>query len=296
MRLDCDPRSSRKRILRQDVLELGPQVSEHSPMLIQEASERRWPGLMAPHLLLRRHLTRRTGRSATGEEDEPVFADLDLVATRESDVLDALPVDVGAVEAADVPDVKALLAANELRMPPAHRHIVEEDVALRMTPRRREIAVEQEAASEFGPRRTISSAEPVGNASTAAWSAALRSATSSPVSGTPNEIVVELVSVAARPRTAQRRAAVGAEATVLRVLVPALGAEGHRYRPPAGDRPGRRDIARGPARTSPATGRTLDRHSRLMVARQPTCDPCSGQRRAGRSEDTRSRTPGLPTA
>jgi hypothetical protein len=56
-----------------------------------------------------RELTPRpAGLSArvAGEEDQAVLADLDLVAVRQLDLVDAVAVDVGAVERADVAHVK----------------------------------------------------------------------------------------------------------------------------------------------------------------------------------------------
>src|ERR1700722_4757370 len=63
-----------------------------------------------------------------GEEQQPELADLDLVPSGQLGLLDALPVDVGAVEAAYVADVEESALALEFRVPPGDRHVVEEDV------------------------------------------------------------------------------------------------------------------------------------------------------------------------
>src|SRR5271170_7815732 len=69
-----------------------------------------------------------------GQEQQPELADLDLVPPGQLRLLDALPVDVGAVEAADVPDGEESALAEELRVPPRDRHVIEEDVAVRCLP------------------------------------------------------------------------------------------------------------------------------------------------------------------
>ncbi len=62
-------------------------------------------------------------------------------------LLDALPVDVGAVEAADVAHGETVAPAVELGVPPGDRHVVEEDVAVRVPPGRGDVVVEQEPAA-----------------------------------------------------------------------------------------------------------------------------------------------------
>ena len=64
--------------------------------------------------------------------------------------VDALAVEVGAVEAADVADDEAAALADELRVPAGHGHVVEEDVALRVAAGGRDVGVEQEAAAGVG--------------------------------------------------------------------------------------------------------------------------------------------------
>src|SRR5947209_58972 len=63
-------------------------------------------------------------------EHQPELADLDLVAVAQGGGLDALAVDVGAVEAADVADGERAALAVELGVAPGHGHVVEEDVAV----------------------------------------------------------------------------------------------------------------------------------------------------------------------
>src|SRR5581483_11088776 len=67
-----------------------------------------------------------------GEEHQAVLADLDLVAVVQRHLVDPLPVDVGAVEAAHVGDCEAGRGAAELDVAPRDGDVVEEDVALRV--------------------------------------------------------------------------------------------------------------------------------------------------------------------
>src|SRR6202012_5215075 len=62
-------------------------------------------------------------------------------------LLDALPVDVGAVEAAYVPDGEESALTIELRVPPGDRHVIKEDVAVRMPAGRGQLAVQPEPAA-----------------------------------------------------------------------------------------------------------------------------------------------------
>src|SRR5689334_7123420 len=82
----------------------------------------------------------------TCEEHQPELADLHLVAALQRGLLDALPVDVGAVEAAHVTHGELAAAPVELHVPPGHGHIVQENVAFRVATRRSEVAVEQKSA------------------------------------------------------------------------------------------------------------------------------------------------------
>src|SRR4051812_47221478 len=75
------------------------------------------------------------------EEGQPVLADLDLVAVLERRRLDAAAVDEGAVEAAQVLDVPAVVAADERRVSPRDGDVVEEDPAVGRAADRRPVAV-----------------------------------------------------------------------------------------------------------------------------------------------------------
>src|SRR5579862_23993 len=86
-----------------------------------------------------------------GQEQQPELADLDLVAPGQFRLLDALPVDVGAIEAAHVADGELGAPAVELRVPPGDRHVVEEDVTVRVPARGGQVAVEPEPAPGVGP-------------------------------------------------------------------------------------------------------------------------------------------------
>src|SRR6185369_5191568 len=74
------------------------------------------------------------GVGGARQEHQPELADLHLVSAGEIGRVDALAVEVGAVEAADVPHGEALgvRRAQELGMPAGDCHVVEEDVALRV--------------------------------------------------------------------------------------------------------------------------------------------------------------------
>src|SRR5690348_13492749 len=62
----------------------------------------------------------RARRAGAGQEHQPELADLHLVATLQRDLVDALAVHIGAVEATDVADGEALGRLAELRMTPRH--------------------------------------------------------------------------------------------------------------------------------------------------------------------------------
>src|SRR4051812_22225481 len=81
----------------------------------------------------------------SGEEHQAELADLDLVAVGQHSRVDRLPVDVGAVEAAHVDDLKLTVLQPELRVATTHGDVVEEDVAVGMSPGGRGRLVEQEA-------------------------------------------------------------------------------------------------------------------------------------------------------
>src|SRR5687767_6826602 len=81
------------------------------------------------------------------EVDQPVLADLDLVAAGQQDLVYAVPVDVGAVETSDVGDQITVGRAAKHRVPPAHRDVVKEDVAVGVAPRGDLLGVQQEPAA-----------------------------------------------------------------------------------------------------------------------------------------------------
>src|SRR3954470_14902549 len=89
-------------------------------------------------------------RTRSRDEDEPELPDLYLVAAGERRRLDPLPVDVGAVEAADVAHGEGAALAVELGVPAGDRHVVEEDVAVRMPTAGGHVVVEQEARARVG--------------------------------------------------------------------------------------------------------------------------------------------------
>ena len=78
-------------------------------------------------------------------EDELVFADLQLVAVGEAPRLDALAVDVGAVERAAVVQVPVAAAAHEQRVVARDGDVVEEDRRVGAPSDRHALAVDREA-------------------------------------------------------------------------------------------------------------------------------------------------------
>src|ERR1700742_736922 len=129
------PLSSRKRIL--DALmsgNSGRSCARTSPMP-------NWPragcSLMGcfpsgPSRAILRAPAARIGRGRVraqvlaGQEQQPELADLDFVPSGQLGFLDTLPVDVGALQAAHVPDGVAAALALELRVPPGDGHVVQE--------------------------------------------------------------------------------------------------------------------------------------------------------------------------
>jgi hypothetical protein len=81
---------------------------------------------------------------AAGEEDQLELADLELVAVLDLGVVDALAVEVRAVERPDVADSVARPGPHDLRVAARHRDVVEEDVAVRMAAGAGDDAVEEE--------------------------------------------------------------------------------------------------------------------------------------------------------
>src|SRR5581483_9667609 len=65
------------------------------------------------------------------EEDQAVLADLELVAGVEIGLLDPVPVQERAVQAAEILDREAARAAGDDRVPARHGDVVEKDVAVR---------------------------------------------------------------------------------------------------------------------------------------------------------------------
>src|SRR5436190_17690552 len=85
--------------------------------------------------------------SLSGEEHQLELADLQLVAGGQFRLVDALPVDVGAIEASVVVEVEPVVAPADLGVAAGHGHVVEKDVALGMAPGRGDVLVDQEVGS-----------------------------------------------------------------------------------------------------------------------------------------------------
>src|SRR4051812_8688412 len=92
----------------------------------------------------------RLAGARAGEVHETELADLHLVTAGEGRHVHRLAVDVGAVEAADVVDGEPTALAVELHVPAADGHVVEEDVAVGVAARRRHVLVQQEPAARVG--------------------------------------------------------------------------------------------------------------------------------------------------
>src|SRR5690606_25809854 len=80
------------------------------------------------------------------EDHQSELANLDLVSAPELRFVDAFPVDVGAVEATHIADTERAASPVELYVPPGDRHVVQEDIAVRVPSRRGEVLVQQETA------------------------------------------------------------------------------------------------------------------------------------------------------
>src|SRR5450631_1032336 len=89
--------------------------------------------------------------TTVGEEHEAELAHLDLIPAAERRFLDPFPVDVRTVQAAHVADGEAIPVPVKLGVPPGNGHVIEEDVALRMTAGRGQFTVEQEPAAGVRP-------------------------------------------------------------------------------------------------------------------------------------------------
>ena len=123
--------------------EVGAQQVEHLPDVQQAAPARRG----RPDGPAAQPSRSTIGALVAGEEDEPVLADLDLVAVLERGLLDAVAVDVGAVEAAGVLTVKPSPARLEHRVAARDGDVVEEDVAVGVASGGDLVGVEQEPAA-----------------------------------------------------------------------------------------------------------------------------------------------------
>src|SRR3546814_11282324 len=84
------------------------------------------------------------------DEQQLERADLELVAIREGRVLDPLPVEVRAVERADVGQAVAVVGLADLGVPAGHGDVVEEDDAVGGAPRGHDRLVEGEAGAGGG--------------------------------------------------------------------------------------------------------------------------------------------------
>jgi hypothetical protein len=143
----------------------GLRIPRTSPMLIVPVTpdgSASWPGpeASAPPPPGRGGTLRWTGSrinparhpgTTAGEEHQLELADLELVAGDELAVLHPLPVQVGAVQGADVVDGEAVGAAADLGVAARDGDVVEEDVALGVAPGGHRLLVEQEAAAGVGP-------------------------------------------------------------------------------------------------------------------------------------------------
>src|SRR3954447_11654779 len=89
--------------------------------------------------------------SLSGEEHQLELADLQLVTGGELRLVDALPVDVGAVEASVVVEVEPVVSPADLGVAAGHGHVVEKDVALRVAACRGDVLVDQEVRSGVRP-------------------------------------------------------------------------------------------------------------------------------------------------
>src|SRR4051794_14442241 len=81
------------------------------------------------------------------QERQLVLADLQLVPVLEAVRLDAPPVDVGAVERAEIVEVEVAAAAHDEGVVARDGDVVEEDVGVRPAADRHAVALEREALS-----------------------------------------------------------------------------------------------------------------------------------------------------
>src|SRR5664280_1512075 len=96
-------------------------------------------------------LTRGGLLGGTGIEHQPELADLHFVASLQIGLVDPLPVDVRAVQRADVTHQEDVTLMAEGRMLARDRDVVEEDVTVGVTPRGDLVRVEQETCTGVWP-------------------------------------------------------------------------------------------------------------------------------------------------
>src|SRR5450759_1509310 len=92
---------------------------------------------------------RSCGRASIEHETE--LADLDLVAGLEGGLFDPLPVDVRAVQGADVVDNEVITLATEGCVGAGHGDVVQEYVAVRVATRADLVGVKQDSGPRVGP-------------------------------------------------------------------------------------------------------------------------------------------------
>src|SRR5690606_3144060 len=127
-----------------------PPAGERRPPVRVGAGRRSAPGRFAVGL-------------RTGHEHQPELTDLHLVAVAESRRLDPFPVDVGAVQAAHVPDGKGAAVAVKLGVAAGDGDVVEEDVAIRMPAAGGQVVVQQEPRPGVWPAPNDQQGHPRGN-------------------------------------------------------------------------------------------------------------------------------------
>src|SRR4051794_36846372 len=114
---------------------------------LRSAARRRCTdGSLAPFAHASR-LRSHSGPDGGGQVHGPDLADLHLVPAGQRRRVDALAVDIGAVERTHVVHRVTTSFAAELRMPAGHGYIVEEDVAVRVATRRSDVLIQQEPAA-----------------------------------------------------------------------------------------------------------------------------------------------------
>src|SRR4051794_32400061 len=86
--------------------------------------------------------------ASPGDVGELELADLELVTVLEPVRLDAVAVDVGAVQRAEVVEVVVAAAAHEQGVVTRHRDVVEEDVGVGPAPDRHAVRVQREALAD----------------------------------------------------------------------------------------------------------------------------------------------------